>query len=125
MKKAIYISLALTLFLLTSAENSFACSCLFSDKPLNVQVKEAFNDSTAIFSGEVISITPTSEYEVAVKIKVEKSWKGKFSKEVTITTAKDSAMCGYRFEADKKYLVYAYGAKADLSTTNCSRTTLS
>ncbi len=123
MKKTIYISLALTLFLLASAENSFACSCLFSDKPLNVQVKEAFNNSTAIFSGEVISITLKSEYEVTVKIKVEKSWKGKFSKEVTITTAKENSMCGYWFEIGKKYLVYANGPKDFLLVTNCSRTT--
>jgi hypothetical protein len=112
------------LLLLASAEYSFACTCVASNRPLNAQVKEAFNNSNVIFSGEVTSITPKSEYEVTVKIKVEKSWKGTFSKEVAITTNKNSAMCGYGFEVGKTYLVYAYGAKDDLSTTNCSRTKL-
>jgi len=43
--------------------------------------------------------------------------------EVTITTYKDGAMCGYYFEVGKEYIVYAYGTKDDLSTNNCSRTT--
>ncbi len=121
MKKVKFILFVFSLLLLASAEYSFACTCVVSNRPLNAQVKEAFNNSTVIFSGEVISITPKSEYEVTVKIKVEKSWKGTFSKEVAITTNKNSAMCGYGFEVGKTYLVYAYGAKDDLSTTNCSR----
>lgn len=92
---------------------------------MKAQVTEAFNDSTAIFSGEVLSVTPKSESELDIKIKVGKVWKGKFAEEITITTAANSAMCGYTFEAGKKYLVYANGADDSLMTTSCSRTKLS
>lgn len=124
MKRVTFTSLIFLFLLLSAAESSFACSCIRSLKPLKVQVKEAFNDSTAIFSGEVISITPKSESEVTVKIKVGKVWKSKLAEEITITTPINSAMCGYAFEAGKTYLVYAYGANDDLMTTNCSRTKL-
>ena len=124
MKKAIYISLALTLFLLASAEKAFACSCLRSLEPEKKQVQQAFTDSTAIFSGEVLEISEDSadQNSLLVKFKVAKLWKGELNREVTITTAKDSAMCGYTFEIGKKYLVYANGLKDSLMVSNCSRT---
>lgn len=125
MKKAIYISLTLTLFLLASAEKSYACSCPRSLEPVKKQVQQAFKDSTAIFAGEVLEISKSSadENSLLVKIKVEKSWKGELTREVAITTPKDGAMCGYTFEIGGKYLVYANGLKDSLLVTNCSRTT--
>lgn len=111
------------LFLLAASEKSFACSCMLNTKPLKTQVKEAFDSSSAIFSGEVIEITSKDEFAVNIKIKVEKSWKGNLSKEIIMTTAKDSAMCGYGFQVGQKYLVYAYGKMDALSTNICSRTT--
>jgi hypothetical protein len=125
MKKAIYISLALTLFLLASAEKSFACSCPRSLEPEKKQVQQAYTDSTAIFSGEVFEISESSadKNSLLVKFKVAKLWKSELNREVTITTAKESAMCGYRFEIGKTYLVYANGLKDSLMVSNCSRTT--
>jgi hypothetical protein len=123
MKKTVFILSAAVLFFLVSAEKSLACSCVANTKPLKTQVKEAFNNSNAIFSGEVIEVSPISEYEAAVRIKVERSWKGGLSNEITLTTAKDSAMCGYYFETGKKYLVYANGKPDALMVSNCSRTT--
>ncbi len=125
MRRVTFISLTLFFLLLAAAESSFACSCVRSLKPLKAQVKDAYTNSTAIFSGEVISIAPKSEYELTVKIKVGNSWKGKLAEEITFMTAKDGAMCGYGFEVGKAYLVYAFGANDSLMTTNCSRTTLS
>jgi hypothetical protein len=108
--------------LLLSAEDLLACSCVANLKPLKQQVTDAYKNSIAIFSGEVLSVTPTDEFTVTVKIKIEKSWKGRFSKEIILTTGKDSAMCGYSFEIGNKYLVYAYGPKNKLTTGLCSRT---
>lgn len=126
MKKVIYILFALIIFLFTAAEKSFACSCVVSPDPLKKQIQSAFSDSDAVFSGEVIEIKDslTDQYNVIVKLKVAKAWKGKSNKEITITTAKDSAMCGYGFEIGKTYLVYANGQKDALSVSNCSRTSL-
>ncbi len=123
MKKVIFITLLSFMFLFASAADSFACSCRYSPEPVKKQVKDAYTDSSAVFSGEVLEITSKDEWNVTVRIKVGKFWKGEFSQEIIINTNKESSMCGYAFEVGKKYLVYAYGAKDDLSTTNCSRTT--
>ena len=125
MKKAIYISLALALFVFASAEKSFACSCKASLEPDKKQVQEAFTSSGAIFSGEVIEVngSQTDKNSLLVKFKVTKWWKGELKREISITTAKESSMCGYGFEIGKKYLVYANGLKNDLFVDNCSRTT--
>ncbi len=126
MKKVVYISLALLTFLFASAEKSFACSCVANAESQTKQIQDAFAGSDAIFSGEVVEIkeSPTNKYDFIVRFKVAKFWKGKSSREMTITTARDSAMCGYNFEIGKIYLVYASGKSENFSTTNCSRTNL-
>ncbi len=124
MKKIIFIAVLSLMFLFASALNSFACSCQLSPAPMKKQVKDAYTDSYAVFSGEVLKITQKDEWSVAVKIKVEKSWKGEFSQEIIINTNSQSSMCGYSFEVGKRYLVYVYGTKDDLNTNNCSRTTV-
>ena len=113
MKKAIYISLALTLFLLASAEKSFACSCVASLEPEKKQVQEAFTSSGAIFSGEVIEVneSPTDKNSLLVKFKIAQSWKGESKREITITTAKESSMCGYGFEVGKNILFMQMGLR--------------
>ncbi len=125
MKKSIYISLALALFVVASAEKSFACSCAASLEPEKKQVQQAFMNSRAIFSGEVLEINESSadKNSLLVKFKVAKLWKGELKNEISITTNKESSMCGYGFEIGKKYLVYANGLKNDLFVENCSRTT--
>lgn len=124
MKKALCISFALTVFLFFAAGKSFACSCQASPDPLKKQIRGALSYSQAVFSGEVIEIKESTidKYSVLVKFKVTQIWKGNFGQEITITTPKDSAMCGYNFETGRKYLVYANGSKENLLTTNCSRT---
>jgi hypothetical protein len=114
----------LVIFLFASAENSFACSCLISSKSVKKQVKKAYKDSNAIFSGEVIEIRDdVEEGMILVKLKVAEFWKGDLQEEITITTYRESTMCGFIFEVGKKYLVYAYGLKDNFTTNNCSRTT--
>lgn len=114
------------LFVMFYAEKTYACSCIPADpeKTLEQQVGEAYKNSSAVFSAKVLSISENSaKYSKIVKLKLTKSWKGKLSKSFTITTAMDSAMCGYNFEIGKTYLIYAYGKNAkNLSTNLCSRT---
>ncbi len=124
MKKYIYISFLILIFLFVTAERSLACSCAVLPGSLKNQVRLAYSGADAIFSGEVIEVqkSPNDNYSVLVKLKVDKSWKGEAAQEITITTAADGAMCGYSFETGKKYLVYATGNKDKLSTYLCSRT---
>lgn len=126
MKKYIYISFVLAMFLFAAAEKSFACSCVVTPEPLKKQIENSYSGADAVFSGEVVEIreSPTEQYSFIVKFKVAKSWKGESGREITINTAKDSAICGYNFEIGKTYLVYAFGKNENLLTTNCSRTAL-
>jgi hypothetical protein len=124
MKKNIYILLALAVILIASAENSFACSCVVKDEPLEKQIQNAFADSGAVFSGVVMAVEPAGEYAYSVTIKTASVWKGEVMKEFTVTTARQSAMCGYNFEVGKKYLVYANQSGDELMVNNCSRTTV-
>ena len=126
MKKNIYLSFLMLIFLFITAERSLACSCVVSPGSLKDQVRMAYSGADAVFSGEVLEIkqSPTDSNSFLVTFKVDNSWKGEAATEITITTATESAMCGYNFEAGKKYLVYASGNKDKLSAYNCSRTAI-
>lgn len=126
MKKYIYIWFALAIFLFISVEKSFACSCVVMPEPLKKQIENAYSGADAVFSGEVVEIkdSPTDKYRFIVKFKVAKYWKGAVAQEIMITTEKDGVMCGFNFETGKTYLVYAFGKKDQLSSNNCSRTSV-
>ena len=60
---------------------------------------------------------------MAVRFKVEESWKGALSKEATVFTGQGGSDCGYKIEVGQRYLVYAYRYNdADLGTNICQRT---
>lgn len=59
---------------------------------------------------------------VAVLFDVEQTWKNVNEEKVTVTTATNSASCGYEFEVGKEYLVYGYIQDGAIETTICSRT---
>ena len=118
--KKILFSTFIFCFLALTASEVFACSCL-SDKP---EVKEAYEDSAAVFYGKVIKITqkPKSSY-LTVKFKVEKAWKNRSGAEIIIQTGQGGGSCGFHFEVGKKYLVYADDDdESALSTSICQRT---
>lgn len=106
------------LILLLSYSISLACSCV----PPNDESKDrALKDTSVIFSGKVISTEKApNEYQVSVKFQVLKSWKGVQTRETFVTTASDSAACGYNFEKDKTYTVYGYGNGKTPNTNLCS-----
>ncbi len=125
MKKLVFSIFIFAFITVASASEIFACTCLRIDdnKSLKKLVDEAFKESTAVFSGEVLEVTKEPEaFSVKVRFKVENSWKEKLSKGVTITTGSDSALCGYNFEVRKKYLVYTFGKRNGLKTNICTRT---
>lgn len=123
MKRILFVAVAFAAFMFVAPGSAMACSCMVTDAPLEEQIETAYKDASAVFSGEVISVTDSADdsYSYAVKIKVAKSWKGGKAKEITVTTGKDSAMCGFNFEVGKSYLVYAHGEAEKLSTNICSR----
>jgi len=70
-----------------------------------------------VFHGRVIAINLRS-YPIAYEFEVLKTWKGKKSRKVTVTSGIGSGDCGMAFINGHEYLVYAKRGK----TTVCRRT---
>lgn len=121
MKKLIISAFVGVLFML-GASSVFACSCLMdNEKSESKKVKAAYKKTAAVFYGEVLEVFRQTD-SLTVKFKVETVWKGVVTKEVTVRTGENSAMCGFNFEVGKKYLVYAGGKIDNLETNICTRT---
>lgn len=71
-----------------------------------------YQNASAVFVGEVVSSA-----NGAVKFNVRKNWKGKNSKEIKISAAREGENC-VNFEIGKTYLVYLSERKA----VTCSKT---
>jgi hypothetical protein len=120
----IFISLHTVILNVTSAR---ACSCFPLRSP-----EEEMDDSTAVFSGQVIQIMSPDPVgglistgdQLTVTFTVFEIWKGPLENPMIIQTARDSATCGYNFEVGQDYLVYAHGNGSNLQTNICTRTTL-
>ncbi|MFH1433116.1 MAG: hypothetical protein ABIG84_07930 [archaeon] len=123
--KRTFLALLMTVaILLINASSVFACSCVDPYPP-----QESLEISTAVFAGKVISIDYlpagiiiSGADPVKITFEVSRVWKGPEYKNLIITTVRSSATCGYTFELETEYLVYADGKENDLTTTICSRT---
>jgi hypothetical protein len=127
MKKILFTAPILFLLLAGNAQDAWACSCIANDpnKSLEQTIKEAVADSSAVFTARVLSSTPVpAEGNKIVKLRLVKSWKGKLTKTITLTTGiGGGGDCGYSFETGKTYLVYAYrDENKRLATNICNRT---
>jgi hypothetical protein len=100
-----------------------ACKC----RPLSVE--EGTTEASAIFEGRVTKLADETPGDgkpppgKLVTFSLVRTWKGLESEEtITLRTSESSASCGYAFELNTSYLVYATGTPDALSVTSCSRT---
>ena len=93
----------------------YPCTCVFPS------FEEQLKIATGVFRGKVIQIETIDQGQLRVEIAVLKSWKGPEDKTIAVFSAENSAMCGYPFETNKEYLVFATG-KEKLNVSLCSRT---
>lgn len=130
MKK--YLILTATLFLAVFI-NVNAVSAQDTDKtqdagkPQTTQPAQSgnadFQKATAVFAGEVLQVNrKENDPNATIKFAVKKTWKGKNSNEIKVSTTKDSGEC-VNFEVGKTYLVYT-GEMNGKTAINCSKTTL-
>ena len=99
---------------------AFPCSCMEPPPP-----EEAYEDADVVFSGEVINITEDeSGYYHEVTFQIIDVWKGEDSEEITVLTETYSDACGYNFQINNEYLVYAYNYTWGIYTNICTRTNL-
>jgi hypothetical protein len=108
----------------THAEHAHACSC-------SVQTAEqAFEHADAVFEGRVTEVTePAGENGVVsgadpvrITLSVVRAFKGAATETVELLTSASSAACGFGFEKDQSYLVYANETDGSLRTGLCSGT---
>lgn len=104
--------------------DAHACSCM------TLTDEAHFAAASAVFEGRVVSIVRLGDPDVgparlAVTFEVVQTWKAANAERVVVNTASDGAACGYGFEQDRSYLVYASaGDDGGLVTGLCSGTTL-
>lgn len=126
MRKVTLPLMGILLCLVGSAGQGLACTCM--DRKGDPAY--GFKSSAAVFAGKVIAINeveppalPGGPKDLAVKIRVEKSWKLVRADEVTVFTINTDGLCGFTFTVGERYLVYAYLGE-HLGTTICMRTGL-
>lgn len=99
---------------------AFACSCIEIKPP-----QAEYEQSNAVFSGKIVDLETTDDrYPSKVAtFDVHTVWKGISHDTVKITTGMGGADCGYPFEENEDYLVYAYGEEGiELGASSCSQT---
>jgi hypothetical protein len=118
-----FICLAVALASLLFVQPALACKC--APHP----VDQALTQADAVFEGRVTAITevPAADNPQAkaksVTLSIVRVWKALEDVEtVTLTTNSESAACGYHFEPNSSYLVYASRNEQGLHVTSCSRT---
>ena len=92
-----------------------ACSCM------ETTFERARSDSAAIFEGRVVGMDVDGD-STLVHFRVTQAWRGVEHEIVDVRTATNSAACGYAFETNVVYLVYAQAGEGGLHTGLCSRT---
>ncbi len=104
---------------------ALACKCMLGT------VEAGRESAVALFEGRVTTIEDVAAVEGAgggtkrVTLSLVRTWKGLENKEsVVVSTSDSSASCGYMFEPNTSYLVYATGSEAELQVSGCSRTRL-
>jgi hypothetical protein len=115
-KTTLLVALFLTIFQL----DAFACKCR------QQTIEENMATADHVFSGKVMKIkTSKSAQLITVFVRVAKQFKGKIRfKTIEITTASESAACGFNFQKGKEYVIYANNSEKNrLNTSSCTRTT--
>lgn len=102
------------LLLLLFSGWAYPCTCTYP--PFEEQLAKA----TYVFAGRVLKIEPGGQDRLLAQFRILKAYKGATSTEMEIRTNESSAACGYPFELQAEYLVYATG-KEQPEVSLCSR----
>lgn len=124
MKKGVLLLFVLTILFIINTNILSACSCAVPGTPT-----ETLEASPAVFSGKVININTYTDnlngiQKNEVTFDVLKLWKGPSDSVLIVHTMKSGALCGFNFQEDTEYLVYASGEEDSLNVGICKRTKL-
>jgi len=105
----------------TATHELQACSC-----PPKPSSANAVAQADAVFSGKIekveLVVSTVSSFR-RIKITVARVWKGDREAAAEIFTGPDQGACGYDFQVNATYLIYAYKSESGrLQTDICTRT---
>ena len=98
-----YVFLAVVLFI---PVRGFACSCAWPEAISERYVLDQLCKADVVFVGEVESEMPVRDYMFEYKIWPRESFKGPL-KSPAFVISETGGMCGYRFEVQGRYLIFA------------------
>ncbi len=99
------------------AGTAFACSCIISTPA------QYYERAEVVFTGTVKAVAqPMFSGYITYSIEVDQSYKGSNSGTVSIVSHESSATCGFTFQKDKRYVVFAFRSENGLETNLCSGT---
>lgn len=120
--------------------SSYACNCQGE-----LSIAEGIKKSDVVFTGKIISFTLTNNYDslkvvltgnvdnsfyhnwrevpiLVVRVKVESVYKGRKNADtLTVLTPPTSAGCGFKFQLNQKYIIYATKFDKLLTTEKAKR----
>ena len=100
---------------------AYACTCAMPPAgSQQEQTERALEESSAVFSGEVVEIGGGEP--AMVSFRVSEVWKGPEQGTLEVTTSRQESACGYSFKEGKEYLVYTYGKEEPYKVSLCSET---
>ena len=100
--------------------SEFAFSCLCEEQT----IENALKNSSAVFTGKVLSIGAQYGHDFKlVEFHVWRVWKGPKIDRIEVKTPSKKDDCGYPFEKNEEYLVYATGTTV-LNVSVCYRTAI-
>jgi hypothetical protein len=115
MQRALLILSAVIMTLSATAGPACACSCIY------MTAKEHADSADVVFTGKVREVRETDDGKAVARFRVRIVYKGNVRREVRISTASQSAACGFPFHEGSRYTVFAYRDDG-LRTGLCSAT---
>ncbi len=107
-----------TILFFISFTTGYACTCINLGK---IDQKQ-FNEYDLIATGEILAVD-FGEHTQKIEVGIHEVFKGKISKmTIVLSSSSQSGMCGIFPKVGEKWLIYAYGANAEFSTSLCTRT---
>jgi hypothetical protein len=107
--KSVGIALLIALFFVGAFDRPSQASCCRGVP----RGEDAFKNAKVVFMGKVMSIkvlTKPNEPipDERVYFAVQKSWKGAPGQKISLTTSTDPAGCGFHFDKNQSYIVFAH-----------------
>jgi hypothetical protein len=115
--RALLAGLLLTgVLVLGGASAAHACTCA------PVRPNEQLDEAALVFTGTVVDVDETAYWRNTTwyRFAVDQVFKGDSAREVELRTAASGSSCGFEFEDDRRYLVYASAHRGALTTGLCS-----